>query len=633
MVVRMKNKSIILFVTILLIVNSCFFLNNDKKVQGQTFYFDLNLKVYNKSPYIDYAKFVKEHLARIGININIILENWFGFIDTLQGTRDFDLVCAGFGGGGTDYFDLPLAAFTENGSLNCYGYHTSMDWDESLGTGFNEWYIREGNTIIPPDSEERIQYAWDWQDYMQNWIVPMKPLFAPQDFIAYWSTLEGFSFSKGILDSWGAMKWNNLHSGQESTHEIIIADYQWSELNPFFRPLSDSNKFIIDACLDTLFHIDNDLSIWPHLAKDWNWINEYTLDISIRPGIKWHDYGSFINEYLDANDVYFTFYCNKEISVGFSEFDFIKNFEKIDDMTIRFHIDGNPSTPEPDPYASTFIDLATWIVPEHFLNQTQEIDGITPDTSHPSWREYATNVWGTDLYMIDSHTEGVDTILKVKPDSWRLDLTLTNDSALDYERRFGNYLGNLDTLKIRIFENPLVPYYEFEKGRLDLVDVSQDFDRRYKYKIDQSKSLQSDTSNFFIWLGFNMRPTRDYIGDPHPAPLDPTYSIGLAIRKAIAYAINRAEINEIVNFNESILWDYPNYPTLGMWNNPNIIRYNFNLNKARELLTKVGYDFFYCRPPSFNWGKFMVSITVTGSILVVFIVPVIIRRAILKAKK
>ncbi|NHJ49088.1 MAG: hypothetical protein FK733_14975 [Asgard group archaeon] len=582
-----KVKSIfILNVIIVLFVSG--FIANQPNVNAQSApFFSLRYKVSPTNPYPDYANLIKQQLSRIGIDISIVLEDypWWSW----WGIRDYDIACMGFSGGRYDFFALPYAAFRENSSLNCFGYDITMDYDEELGTGRNEWYIKEGTIMMPPESEERIQHAWDWANYMQDNILPMKPLFAPLKYKAYWDNLRGYNISKGIRQSWGHMSWDRLHPGQENTNELIISDDPWSKLNPFFYSDTPS-RIMIDYCLDTLLDVDEDLSIWPMLAESWTWIDDTTLDLALRGSIKWPDYGMFSNEYLTADDVYFSIYCWQEISVRFSDWYWLADFEKLDDMTIRLHIDGDPDTPEPNTYALSLIDTATWIVPEHFLNQTQEADGVTPDITHSSWTEYSTNVWGTDIFMIDDYTESVETILKTNANSWHFNTTLTSDPDLDYVKRYGDYSGGLDTLIMRIIPDPQTSLLEFEAGKIDLAEIDNPPDMRDQYLADPTKGLQSDTTNFFNWIGYNMRESRDYIGSRDPCPLDPDMTIGLAIRKAISYAIDRSEINQIIHNNENIIWDYPNCPTLGIWNNPNIIRYNFNLNKAKEYMTKAGFD-------------------------------------------
>ncbi|NHJ49087.1 MAG: hypothetical protein FK733_14970 [Asgard group archaeon] len=618
-----KVKSVMLLSIISMLFVAGAILNQPNVDATSAPFFALVIKPFEATPYMEYALFIKQQLANIGIDGIIALECGV-FLDTLLGTRDFDLAVLGFGGGGVDFYALPNAAYRENSSLNLWGYDTNMDYNDVFGTGQNEWYIKEGNLIMPPESDERIQHAWNWADYMQTELLPMKPLYAPLKYVAYWDNLIGYNYTEGIRKSWGKMSWDGLHPGQKNTNEIIITeDMSWGKLNPFLTT-AVRNEVLISYCLDSLFDIDPDLSIWPMLAKSWTWVDDCTIDIQIRDGIKWPDYATFNNEYVTTDDVYFSLYCWQNISKRYKDWFWLHDYEKLDNMTIRLQIDGDPDTPWYEPYAGAIIDLVTWIVPEHFLNQTQLPDGITPDVTHPSWEDYSTNVWGTDIFEIKSITENVEAILIHNEESWHFDTAVTSDSHLDYLNRYGDYSSELDTLKIRIIPYPEESFLEFMKGGIDL-DFSQLYHKQIRYPLDPPYDLQSDTTNFFTFVAYNMREDRDYIGSREPCPLDPSMTIGLAIRKAISYAIDRTEMNQIIHNNMMIIWDYPNYPTLGIWNNPNIIRYNYDLEKAKEYMTKAGFDLGWTQTIGFS-----VPFTITSLFVIVGIGYLIVKRKKIK---
>jgi ABC-type transport system substrate-binding protein len=583
-------------------------------------FFTLVFKTVTSDPYPDYGNFLKQHLGRIGINVDVVIQDWGAFLDTLLVFRDFDICCIGFSGGGADPFSLPNSAFTENGSLNCFGYHTDMDYDETLGTGLNEWYIRQGNLIMPPDSEERVQHCWDWEQYMMDKLLPMAPLFSPVGYVAFWDNLEGYNYSDGLYQSWGKMSFDGTHPGQLDNTEVVLDDLAWSELNPFFYSDGPSGT-IIGLCLDSLIWYDADLSVWPHVAESWTFTDDTTIELTIRDGIKWQDYGGFTNQEIDVDDVYFTIYCWSTISVRSGDWYWLLDMEKVDDMTLRIHIDGDDTTPEQDPYAQVIPDLSTWIVPEHWLNQTQEADGVTPDITHASWTDYSTNCWGSDLFEITDFTEGVETVLDVWDDCWMLDAGV-DKSNMNFVERFGDYSGGLDTIRMRIITDQQTVFLEFEAGKLDLVGLGNFQDKKNQYLADATKVVQSDLAYFYNWFGFNMRPVRDYIGDTDPTELDPTMNKGLAVRKAIAYALDRVEINDVLHNSENFICDWPIYPKLGIWNNPNIIRYNHDLDKAREYMTRAGYDL--------GWTPvtpgFTMIITISSLMAIATVATVIVKR-------
>ncbi|MHA1354395.1 MAG: ABC transporter substrate-binding protein [Candidatus Heimdallarchaeota archaeon] len=566
----------------------------------------------------DYGNFLIQQCARIGINVDLIVQGWPSFVGEIIAFRNFDICYVALSGRGADPDFTGI--YNENGSLNLFGYHTDMDYDKKLGTGINEWYMRQGRFIMPPDSEERIQHYWNWEQYLMDKILPCQPTFAPKAYTALWSNLNGYNISDGIMQSWGKMSWDGFHTGQVSTSEIVIADYPWFDLNPLF-PSGTSSKFISSSTMDPLIWYDADFSVWPHLADSYTMINDTILEITARKGIKWGNdpEGLFPNEYFDIEDVYFTLYAWKYLSNQREDYDWIEDLVIIDKDTMRIYIDGNPDTPENDPYAPCLPTLAKEILPEHFLNQTQNMIG-DPNKNHESWDIFAAKCFGTGLFEINTITE-VETILAIRDDPadlcWRLNTTITNDPNLNFTDRFGDFTGGLDTLRIKINRDKQVSLLEFLAGLVDIEDISSYQEIREKCIDDIDFDVQSDTQFYYGFFGYNMRPVRPIIGSYDPAPNDPSITKGLAIRKAISYALDRNEINNVLHKGEYSIIDHPIYQKLGIWCNPNIIRYNHDLNKAKEYMVKAGYETIVA--PGFSIGITLSSLLILAAVSILVI--------------
>jgi len=579
------KKRKILFTFVIIFFVASLIVSSKPMVEGkQKMYFTLVAKSNTGGVRVDYLMLIKQQVARIGINLDVIPLDWPTFVGELIVYRNFDLCYVALTGGGLDP-DF-TGVYDENGSLNLFGYHTDMDYDDALGTGTNEWYMRQGNLIMPPASEERVQHYWAWQQYLMDKILPCLPTFAPKSYTATWSNLNGYNISDGILQSWGKMSFTGTHTGQADATELVITDAPWSDLNPLFQD-DTSSSFISNALMDPLIWYDDDLSVWPHLAKNLTHINDTYLRITLREGIKWQTDpdGNFTNEYFDVEDLYFTLYVYRYVTGGLNYW--IEDMEIIDKYTLDIFIDGDKDTPEKEPYAPYLPSLAIRILPEHYLNQTQDFGG-RPDVTHSSWYTYATKCFGTGLFEIDTFTEGVETILTVKPDCWHLNSTITNDPGLNWNERFGDFSGGLDQLRVRQIAAYDEGLAEFELGRSDIEGVTNNPDKRKQYITNPDFKVQSQITFYFGFIGYNMRPTRPVIGNPNPWDPDPSISIGLAVRKAISYAIDREEINQLLHNGEYIITDHPIYVTMGVWCNPNIIRYNHDLDKARAYMEPWG---------------------------------------------
>lgn len=583
---KQRKGILLVFVGILVIsaLSTSTFNNRTKSVEP---YFTLVAKT-NDGIRAEYLYFLQQHLSQIGIHLDVIIQDWPTFVGELIAFRDFDICYVALTGGSADP-DM-TGIYNENGSLNLFGYDTSMDYNETLGTGLNEWYLSRGRQIMPPDSQERLEHYWAWEEYLMDKICPLLPTFTPIQKKAYWENLEGYNISKGILQSWGNLKWNGSHFGQRSENELVISDYYWSDLNPLFQDDS-SSKFISSSILDPLIWYDDNVKPWPHLAKNWTHFSDTHVRLTLREGIKWQmdPEGLFADEYFDARDVYFTIYCWTHISGDIQFFNWLDDMVIIDEYTIDFYIDGDPNTPEKEPEATYLPELSLLILPEHYLNQSQLPDNVSPDITHSSWNTFATNCFGTGLFSFDNFTEGFETVLHTNENSWWLNSSLTDNPALNWEERFGDFQNCPEILRVKINDDYLQEIELFQLGLLDLVSLHSYYSNVEDLTNKEHVATQQEITFYFGFFGFNMREERAIIGNREPCSSNPSITKGLAVRKAICYATDRNEMNNVIHSGQMVINDYPIYLKQGIWCNPDIIKYHHDIEKAREYMALAGY--------------------------------------------
>jgi ABC-type transport system substrate-binding protein len=528
---------------------------------------------------------IAQQIKRIGIDVELHNLEWSVFLNEIVTLHDFDLVYGSYTGNTRDPNHLGL--YGENSFLNFYGYNSSMDWDDELGMGKNQWYLEHGKTMIPPDSEERLQHYWDWQQYFMDEILALKPTILPKLYTVTWSNLQGYDVDKGMKENWGKLSWDGLHEGQESTSEFVTHTDTWYQLNPLFNYFLPTGG-LHSVMLEGLATYDySDQTYYPHLAYNWTILNDTYVRVNLRQGIKWQEDpdGLFPDEYFNADDVIFSYYVWRYISDYKSRGSF-KEIRKVDQYTVDFYIDEDLTTPENEPSAEMLGCFTYEILPEHYLNQTQLLDGITPDITHISWTKFSNHCFGTSLFELDSFLV-VETNFQLFENCWWLDPSV-DKTGMDFENRFGNFSGGLTKLKVRkIFDLEMVAV-EFEMGNLDKSPVLS-LPKRDEFLVDPDFDIYGYYSFLIEHLGYNLREDRPIISSREPAPGDPSITVGLAIRKAISYAINRDEINAVISGGEYLLHDHPIAYRLGKWCNPNIIRYNHDLDKAQEYMRIAGY--------------------------------------------
>ena len=535
---------------------------------------------------------LKDDLKQIGIGLDIYELDWSSMTSQLIALYEFDICYVGLTGGG---FDPDFTGvYDENGSLNLFGYDTSMDWDEGLGTGINEWYMDQGTLIMPPDSSERVQHYWEWEDHLMEEILPSIPLTTFYDYCVQYSNLVGFDFKDGLIQSWGKMSWDDYHLGQSSLEELVVAKPQWDDLNPLFMD-DTTSEFIASACMDPLVWFDSNASCWPHILSDWTHINDTHVRLSVREDIKWQNDSEdiFTDEYVTADDVYFTLYCMKHLSDDHVAWEWLEDITIIDDYTVDIFIDLVPWTIENEPF-NYLPSLNTYLLPEHYLNQTQIFDGVTPDITHVSWSNFGNHTIGTGILQFNNSIEGVNTNLTRFDDCWKLDPVVTADPNLDFTQRFGDIWGINDLqIKHDILEENI--QYEFNIGSIDLYEFSDtDYENNEYYFWDPQFIVKSKAVTRFSFFGFNMREER---GTPmqsrDPCFLEPTLTQGLAIRKAIAYAFNKIKMVEYALDTPQQLCYHPIYNTLEIWLSPTINKYEYDFDLALNYMLLAGFDLNY----------------------------------------
>ena len=173
-----RNKKTIVFALILLISfsSASYFIPKTESIDP---FFTL-VAVGSTPTHMDYLNLIKQQLKFIGVNIDIKLQDFSWQPPELLAFRDFDLQILEIKN--ESYFDPFFSDFyRENGSYNLFGYHTSMDWDDELNTGRNEWYIKSGQQMILNDTQEQKEFCWEWQNYLMDKILPCLPLFTRLD--------------------------------------------------------------------------------------------------------------------------------------------------------------------------------------------------------------------------------------------------------------------------------------------------------------------------------------------------------------------------------------------------------------------------------------------------------------------
>ncbi|MCG3226292.1 MAG: hypothetical protein H7645_05175 [Candidatus Heimdallarchaeota archaeon] len=585
-----------------------------------------HLKLIINGP-TDYGSYISKYLEALGIELEIKTLSWSLFVDALINTHNFDLVLIGITNGGTTPDERVL--FTEQGAFNMFGLSSNIPYQ-------NESEVMQELSVSVVDLYERQQLLFDWQQLVMDRIIPILPLHVAKSYVSLWNTTKGYDYSWGLANSLPYMYNDGLHEGQMIIDEWNQANTNWIELNPLYTD-DLASKNIWDLCSDPILMWSPDqIPIKTGLVYDWEQIGYNHIKFYLRDNVFWNpsfnvternigsaplitetslgvwevtDPGILMtglkdgsvsngtNQQVTAKDAVFTYlaWSNLNVSEQTEIHEFITDIfvDPVDDLAFHIFVDGDPDTPEIEPYVDFFSRLNHGCLPEFFLNSTNsEITfssggiktwGLYNDIQYtPQWKTFSDSCFGHGKYMLDYYVENSITIHTRSP-FWH------GIGAKDGTTDMNLFFEKINTHCISDFMNELDA---FKAGELDISGVTQFPQERKLMQADIRFNVQSELYDHLPFLAFNLR--RPFIGGADnqiflSEPGKTEYTKSCAVRKAICYAINREEMNTEIHDGEYLIAHSCLYPYTAFYYYDDVIKYEYNLDKAREWLAVAGY--------------------------------------------
>ncbi len=337
-------------------------------------------------------------------------------------------------------------------------------------------------------------------------------------------------------------------------------------------------SYLFEGLTETSWLTDE---VEPALAESWEVSDDgLTWTFHIRRDVKWHD-----GEPFTAHDVDFTFnriIYNDEIPASSRpafNFRFLDEgggdwkeakmtVTAVDDYTIRCTL--------PVPFAPFLRSMGTAIYPKHILEES-----VNDGTFASMWdiETQPSEIIGTGPFTIEHYVLGDSLTLRRNPDYW------LDDDA-------GNSLPYLDKVTYVIVPDLEAELVRFQAGETDYHGVLGE-------EFAVLEPLQED-GNFTIYkrgpafgttfLGFNMNTgSNTDTGDPYLEPEKLEWFRNTEFRQAVAHSIDK---DAIINDIQSGL-GYPQWssisPAAGGFHNPNTRKYEYDIDKANEILDGIGW--------------------------------------------
>jgi peptide/nickel transport system substrate-binding protein len=276
-----------------------------------------------------------------------------------------------------------------------------------------------------------------------------------------------------------------------------------------------------------------------NLATEWKWVDQTTLELKLRQGVKFHN-----GEAFDADDVVFTFnhaVDPKNDTKAQANTSWIKSAEKVDQFTVRVHANG------PFPAAPEYLAGPLVIQPNEYYEKVGQ-QGV------------ALKPVGTGPYSIESVEPGRHFVLKRNADYF----AAAKPKAV------------IGTIDIRAVPDANTQMAELFNGDIDLV---------WGVPSDQADKMAA-AGRFQVINAPTMRVgylSLDAAGRTGDSPMK-----DLKVRQAVNMAINRQGIIDALMKGSTKLVNSACSPDqFGC--EQNVTTYPYDPAKAKELLAEAGY--------------------------------------------
>ncbi|MCC5637921.1 ABC transporter substrate-binding protein [Nostoc sp. CHAB 5844] len=355
-----------------------------------------------------------------------------------------------------------------------------------------------------------------------------------------------------------------------------------SDPKTFNYPLSQESPNVFGLIYEGL--VDQNLltgKVEPRLAESWQ-ISEDKLKFTftLRQDLKWSD-----SQPLTADDVVFTYndiYFNEAIPtdvrdafrIGTSRK--LPTVRKIDERRVEFTL--------PEPFRPFLLNTGTPILPAHTLQKSVK-------QKDSEGKPVFLSKWGVDtppneivvngLYKMERYDTSERVVFRRNPYYWRKDAQ-------------GNSQPYIERIVWQIVENTDTSLLQFRSGGLDTVAVTAEYFSLLKVQEKQGnfKIYGNEPATGTSFILFNLNKGKRN-GKPLVNPIKSRWFNTVEFRQAVAYAIDRQTmINNTFRGlgktqNSPVTVQSPYYlsPEEGLKT------YNYNLEKAKQLLIKAGFKY------------------------------------------
>jgi peptide/nickel transport system substrate-binding protein len=329
-----------------------------------------------------------------------------------------------------------------------------------------------------------------------------------------------------------------VRGGDTPTPEPVVLTYpgeDWGYPSPFARYSRGPGYVRMSFLFDTLTWKDEN-GIIPWLAESWEMSEDgKTWTFTLRPDVRWHDGQPFT-----AYDVAFTFAYVREHEaeiIWSGEIAKVQDVQAADEHTVCLTL----SDPVAGPHFNLFGSVP--IIPKHVWEEVEDpVKYLAPDA-----------VVGTGPFVLETYSK---------------------EEGLYVYQKNPNFWGGTVVVDTLVFPKVQDAALALQAGEIDMASFwGNEITVVEQFESDPDYAILPGPSFWVLQIIFNLER----------APFDQ-----VALRKAVAYAIDRQRIVDQVTHGGAVVANLGIVSPSTEWANPDLPQYLHNPAKAREILQDAG---------------------------------------------
>ncbi len=349
------------------------------------------------------------------------------------------------------------------------------------------------------------------------------------------------ALTTATLMAGGLMAPETAYADKKSNSIRFAADQSPESIDPYFNNVR-IGVIIGQQVWDTLIYRDPVTNEYKgQLAKSWQWVDEKTIDVVLREGIKFHN-----GEAFDADDVVYTLnYVARPDSkvITQTNVNWIESAEKLEPFKARIRLK------RPFPAAIEYLAGPVVIHPNEYYEK------VGPQGMNKA-------AVGSGPFKVVEHAPGKYLRMERNP---------------DYFKDSPKQAASIDKLEFRFIPDRQTQAAEMLAGGLDII-FGTPTDQAMQMKSVPHLQVKSGETMRIVFLNLNTRED-----GPLPALRD------IRVRQAIAHAVDRETMVKTLVGEGSRVLNVMCYPTQFGCSDDTAPRLRYDVAKARQLMAEAGF--------------------------------------------